>query len=177
MSKRRPSPQGRGPSGKGLPLRPCTTCGSYIGNAAKRCRHCGAGEPSFHRGGYLRVYVPGHPMARADGYALEHRWLLYEMAIPVPDGHHVHHKNGDKADNRWSNLEVIEAREHHRQHIRAAGYVTNQYGTFPVLDPAGRRERTRLRNQARLEYKREWARKKRAPKYDGRIYPPDWDRL
>ncbi len=85
-------------------------------------------------------------MANVDGYALEHRWLMYEMAIPVPPNpHDVHHLNGDKADNRWSNLEVVEAGEHHRRHAIAAGVVTNQFGTFPVIaDPEARRHHKTL---------------------------------
>jgi hypothetical protein len=85
-------------------------------------------------GGYIRVFRPGHPLAMSDGLVLEHRWLMYEMAIPVPEGFHVHHRNGVKHDNRWSNLQVLTASEHHRHHIREAGYVTNQFGTFPLRE-------------------------------------------
>lgn len=33
---------------------------------------------------------------------------------------HVHHINGDKADNHLSNLEILEPSAHHRQHIGPA---------------------------------------------------------
>lgn len=142
-------------------LKHCKSCDTLIGNAARRCRHCGHGEPSTSSR-YARVYVPGHPMATSDGYALQHRWQLYEMAIPVPDGYHVHHRNGDRFDNRWSNLEVLPAGEHARHHIVRDDMVTNQYGTFPVIrDPEGRRERMRQWNAKQREYKVEWARRKR----------------
>lgn len=68
--------------------------------------------------GYIRLWRPGHPMATADGYALEHRFVLYEAGVDIPDGAHVHHRNGDKRDNRIKNLEVLAAGDHHRLHGR-----------------------------------------------------------
>lgn len=119
-------------------MHPCSNCGISIGNAARRCRHCGAGEPSSHRAGYKRVYSPGHPMAAKDGYALEHRWMLHEMAIPIPDGHQVHHRNGVKDDNSWSNLEILPEGQHHSLHV--GDMAENQFGLFPVIrDPEQRR--------------------------------------
>lgn len=90
-------------------------------------------------------------MAASDGYALEHRWQLYEMAIDVPPDVHVHHRNGVKDDNRWSNLELLSASDHHKLHVAQAGVVTNQYGTFPVLATD---EERRQRNIARLRLRR-----------------------
>jgi hypothetical protein len=81
----------------------------------------------------------------SDGNVLEHRWLMHEMAIPVPEGFHVHHRNGVRHDNRWSNLQVLPAGDHHRHHIREAGYVTNQYGTFPVLYGVEERKERQMR--------------------------------
>ena len=52
--------------------------------------------------------------------------------IEIPEGHHVHHINGDKLDNRLENLEVVDASEHHRRHVREQGYVVNQYGVWPL---------------------------------------------
>lgn len=82
--------------------------------------------------GYVRVWAPGHPMANADGYALEHRKVLFDAGVDVPEGHHVHHLNGNKTDNRRENLAVIDEAEHHRHHAREAGFVVNQYGTWPL---------------------------------------------
>lgn len=129
---------------------PCRSCGELLPNNAKRCRHCGSGTAIPTKGGYLRVFVPGHPMASSQGYAMEHRWLLWEMAIPVPDGHHVHHINLAESD-------------HHRLHIEQTQTVTNQYGTFPVLrDDQAIKERTRARNDARGAAKSEWRRRRDA---------------
>lgn len=65
--------------------------------------------------GYVLIRVPeGHPCANGAGgrWALEHRFVLHEAGIEIPDGHHVHHRNGVKDDNRRENLEVIAAAEH-----------------------------------------------------------------
>jgi hypothetical protein len=86
--------------------------------------------------GYVRVWCPGHPAASADGYALEHRKVLLDAGIDIPDGCQVHHLNGDKADNRRENLEVLEAGEHHRRHAAEQGYVVNQYGVWPLRGDA-----------------------------------------
>lgn len=83
--------------------------------------------------GYRRVWVTKHhPIAASDGNVLEHRLVLFNAGVEVPPGHHVHHKNGDKLDNRLENLEVMTESEHHRLHVRAAGFVVNQYGTWPL---------------------------------------------
>ena len=115
--------------------RACPKCGNpSMDRKSKRCAACKGYGRKRHLtpSGYVRVYKPGHPMANGDGYALEHRWMLYEMAIPVPAGHHTHHINGNKADNRWSNLEVLPAADHVRNHVREVGYIVNQYGEWPV---------------------------------------------
>jgi hypothetical protein len=43
------------------------------------------------------------------------KWEHYRG--PIPDGFDVHHKNGDRADNKMVNLELIERIEHMRQHV------------------------------------------------------------
>ncbi len=88
--------------------------------------------------GYWAVMEPGHPLAMADGYVLEHRKVVYDAGIPVPPGYHVHHINGDKLDNRLENLEVKRAGDHGREHAEERGYVVNQFGKFPVK-PRGQR--------------------------------------
>lgn len=47
-----------------------------------------------------------------------HREVWAAAHGPIPDGYHVHHRNGDTADNRLANLELIEARAHVSRHGR-----------------------------------------------------------
>ena len=57
--------------------------------------------------GYIRIWAPDHPVAKKDGHALEHRKVLYDAGIELPKGAHVHHRNGNRQDNRLENLEVL----------------------------------------------------------------------
>jgi hypothetical protein len=66
--------------------------------------------------GYVDIYEPEHPLARRDGYVFEHRKVAYDAGMAVRRGYDVHHVNGDRADNRVENLEVILRAEHTRRH-------------------------------------------------------------
>jgi hypothetical protein len=104
----------------------------------------GANHPRFlgrvqHPAGYIRVWAPGHPVANADGYALEHRMVVYDAGISIPHGHHVHHLNGNKTDNRLENLAVLPESDHHKQHVPPGGAVVNQFGTWLVMAADQRR--------------------------------------
>ena len=41
-----------------------------------------------------------------------HRVVWQSERGPVPEGHHVHHVNGDRADNRLANLELMDGSDH-----------------------------------------------------------------
>lgn len=48
----------------------------------------------------------------------EHRYV-WEMAHgPIPEGHEIHHLNGDRADNRLENLECVQGNAHATEHAR-----------------------------------------------------------
>lgn len=80
--------------------------------------------------GYLDIWKPDHPLARADGYVYEHRKVAWDNGIITDRRQHVHHINADKTDNRPENLAATTSAEHQRTHLRDRGTVRNQYGVF-----------------------------------------------
>lgn len=67
--------------------------------------------------GYFHVYKPDYPKAVMYGYAKRYHvvWWL-KTGKTVPKGFVLHHKNEDKSDDRFSNLELLEHGEHTRRH-------------------------------------------------------------
>lgn len=59
--------------------------------------------------GYIAVYYKRTLM-------LQHKAVWLEKYGSVPDGFCIHHKNGDKQDNRLENLELMKKSEHDEEH-------------------------------------------------------------
>lgn len=78
-----------------------------------------------HYGKYVGIFVPDHPNCSADGYVCEHRLIMEQkLGRYLTREEVVHHKNGNKHDNRIENLELMPSRKHHaREHFDAVREV------------------------------------------------------
>lgn len=57
--------------------------------------------------GYVQVWRPEHPNAKIAGYIHEHRLVMSEsLGRPLLTKENVHHKDGNRQNNKLSNLEL-----------------------------------------------------------------------
>lgn len=65
------------------------------------------GDKLVTAGGYILVYQPEHPAVNSIGYVAEHRLVMSEhLGRDLLSSESVHHKNGNRKDNRIENLEL-----------------------------------------------------------------------
>lgn len=112
--------------------RPCLQCGTQVNrpvsqfNARTFCsRDCkrtyAIANPMrwLNSSGYVMVYAgKDYPGANRHGNVLEHRKVMQDhLGRPLADHENVHHRDGDKADNRLENLELWSRSQPHGQRV------------------------------------------------------------
>lgn len=85
----------------------------------KRSDYEFGGHEKKRTDGYIKVYVPDHPHATADGYVMKHI-LVMERQIGryLNDNEVVHHVNHIRDDNRIENLRLMTKHDHMSMHMR-----------------------------------------------------------
>lgn len=90
----------------------CDACIAGHGKGQNHFRWAG-GRSTTNKSGYVRVWTgPGRERD------LEHRVVWAQANGLIPAGMHVHHRNGDKTDNRLENLMLVGNAAHQAIHRR-----------------------------------------------------------
>lgn len=99
----------RKPSGLGYCNLHYTSLRKYGDPLKARWRIRQQGKDQWHldRQGYIWRYEPGNPNSGQNGYVFQHRHIMSEhIGRSLFKHENVHHKNGNRADNRIENLEL-----------------------------------------------------------------------
>lgn len=87
------------------------------------------------RDGYvLRVAPEEHPAARSDGTILEHRYVMERfLGRYLQEWEIVHHKDGNRSNNTYDNLEIMDGRSRSGREGHPPGSEFDKYVAIQVL--------------------------------------------
>jgi hypothetical protein len=107
----------------------------------KRSNHNGW----YKQHGYVKRLTNGHPYSDKRGYVMEHRLIVEEnLGKILPKNIQIHHINGVRDDNRLENLQILDARDHAKEHDSGE---RNDNGQFVAADPKFAELKYRLYNK------------------------------
>ncbi len=91
---------------------------------SRKCSKLGKYNPNWIGGkiksdtGYVLLYKPNHPNKMTNNKVKEHRLVMEKYLGRTLEKYEiVHHRNGNKSDNRIINLELMTKSEHSRIHV------------------------------------------------------------
>ena len=104
---------------------PCPHCDGLKDTRAEMCNPCRfrLRHPRLGTGNYgigVTRNAGGYLMNTSTGKYVHREVMERHLGRSLRAKEHVHHKNGDPADNRIENLELLTASEHGRQHMTPA---------------------------------------------------------
>jgi len=70
------------------------------------------------KNGYFYAYAPYHTLANKAGKVYEHRYVVWLHNPDFDRSLHVHHKDEDRSNNSYENLELLSCEDHARKHLR-----------------------------------------------------------
>lgn len=95
--------------------------------------------------GYVMVYMPEHHSTKDGRYVYVHRLVMEEvLGRPLTENENIHHKNGDKSDNRPQNLEIMSNSEHMSKHYKGLSEEEKQRRTDMLVRAAKERKVDRV---------------------------------
>jgi hypothetical protein len=92
--------------------------GILMGSAWARLKKRGVVMRPVESSGLSRRREHSNGYWKLDGEYVHRRIMERALGRRLRTDEHVHHKNGNKKDNRLENLELMTASEHHRLHAR-----------------------------------------------------------
>ena len=90
----------------------CKKC--YNGLTWKEKHRLRPARRKLNDAGYMKIFDPQNPMADKRGEVYEHRLVMSQVLDrSLEKWEHVHHKDGNRANNSPNNLELVNSQQNH----------------------------------------------------------------